>query len=112
MSELVRVAVDAMGGDNAPFVTVKGAVDAIKESDALKVFLVGQESAVNEELAKYDYDKNRIEVVNATEIIEMAEPPVMAIRTKKDSSIVKAMYMVNHGEADAYVSAGRSRILL
>ena len=105
MSELVRVAVDAMGGDNAPFVTVKGAVDAIKESDALKVFLVGQESAVNEELAKYDYDKNRIEVVNATEIIEMAEPPVMAIRTKKDSSIVKAMYMVNHGEADAYVSA-------
>ncbi|ADL34313.1 fatty acid/phospholipid synthesis protein PlsX [Butyrivibrio proteoclasticus B316] len=106
MSELVRVAVDAMGGDNAPFVTVKGAVDAIKESDALKVFLVGQESAVNEELAKYDYDKNRIEVVNATEIIEMAEPPVMAIRTKKDSSIVKAMYMVNHGEADAYVSAG------
>ncbi len=106
MSELVRVAVDAMGGDNAPFVTVKGAVDAIKESDALKVFLVGQETAVNEELAKYDYDKNRIEVVNATEIIEMAEPPVMAIRTKKDSSIVKAMYMVNHGEADAYVSAG------
>ena len=106
MSELVRVAVDAMGGDNAPFVTVKGAVDAIKESDALKVFLVGQESAVNEELAKYDYDKSRIEVVNATEIIEMAEPPVMAIRTKKDSSIVKAMYMVNHGEADAYVSAG------
>ena len=106
MSELVRVAVDAMGGDNAPFVTVKGAVDAIKESDALKVFLVGQESVVNEELAKYDYDKNRIEVVNATEIIEMAEPPVMAIRTKKDSSIVKAMYMVNHGEADAYVSAG------
>ncbi len=106
MSELVRVAVDAMGGDNAPFVTVKGAVDAIKESDALKVFLVGQESVVNEELAKYDYDKTRIEVVNATEIIEMAEPPVMAIRTKKDSSIVKAMYMVNHGEADAYVSAG------
>ncbi|MBQ6587755.1 MAG: phosphate acyltransferase PlsX [Butyrivibrio sp.] len=106
MSELVRVAVDAMGGDNAPFVTVKGAVDAIKESDNLKVFLVGQEAVVNEELSKYDYDKARIEVVNATEIIEMAEPPVMAIRTKKDSSIVKAMYMVNHGEADAYVSAG------
>lgn len=106
MSELVRVAVDAMGGDNAPFVTVKGAVDAIKESDSLKVFLVGQEDVVNAELSKYDYDKNKIEVVNATEIIEMAEPPVMAIRKKKDSSIVKAMYMVNHGEADAYVSAG------
>ena len=106
MSELVRVAVDAMGGDNAPFVTVKGAVDAIKESDNLKVFLVGKTDVVESELAKYEYDKNRIEIVGATEVIEMAEPPVMAIRTKKDSSIVKAMYMVNHGEADAYVSAG------
>ncbi len=106
MSELVRVAVDAMGGDNAPFVTVKGAVDAIKESDSLKVFLVGKSDVVESELSKYTYDKSRIEVVNASEVIEMAEPPVMAIRTKKDSSIVKAMYMVNHGEADAYVSAG------
>ncbi len=106
MSELVRVAVDAMGGDDAPFVTVKGAVDAVSESDSLKVFLVGQKAAVEAELAKYNYNKDRIEVVDATEIIEMAEPPVMAIRKKKDSSIVKAMYMVNHGEADAYVSAG------
>lgn len=106
MSELVRVAVDAMGGDNAPFVTVKGAVDAVKESDNLKVFLVGQEDVVRAELSKYNYDAAKIEVVNATEVIEMAEPPVMAIRKKKDSSIVKAMYMVNHGEADAYVSAG------
>ena len=106
MSELVRVAVDAMGGDNAPFVTVKGSVDAVKENGNLKVFLVGQEEAVNAELSKYDYPKDKIEVVNATEVIEMAEPPVMAIRKKKDSSIVKAMYMVAHGEADAYVSAG------
>ena len=106
MSELVRVAVDAMGGDNAPFVTVKGSVDALKENSNLKIFLVGQEDAVNAELSKYDYPKDRIEVVNATEVIEMAEPPVMAIRKKKDSSIVKAMYMVAHGEADAYVSAG------
>ena len=106
MSGLVRVAVDAMGGDNAPFVTVKGAVDAIKESDSLKVFLVGKKDMVESELSKYDYDKDKIEVVDATEVIEMAEPPVMAIRKKKDSSIVKAMYMVGHGEADAYVSAG------
>lgn len=106
MSELVRVAVDAMGGDNAPFVTVKGAVSAVKESNELRVFLVGRKADVSAELSKYDYDKSRIEVVDATEVIEMAEPPVMAIRKKKDSSIVKAMYMVNHGEADAYVSAG------
>ena len=106
MAELVRVAVDAMGGDNAPFVTVKGAVDAVKESQNLKVFLVGKKEIVEKELSAYEYDKDKIEVVDATEVIEMAEPPVMAIRKKKDSSIVKAMYMVNHGEADAYVSAG------
>ena len=106
MGDIVRVAVDAMGGDNAPFVTVKGAVDAVAECNNLKVFLVGQKAAVEAELSKYNYNKERIEVVDATEVIEMAEPPVMAIRKKKDSSIVKAMYMVNHGEADAYVSAG------
>ena len=106
MSELIRVAVDAMGGDNAPYVTVKGSVDAVSESKNLKVFLVGKKDVVEKELSAYNYDKDRIEVVDATEVIEMAEPPVMAIRKKKDSSIVKAMYMVNHGEADAYVSAG------
>ncbi|MBE5828846.1 MAG: phosphate acyltransferase PlsX [Butyrivibrio sp.] len=106
MADIVRVAVDAMGGDKAPFVTVKGAVDAVNEADNLKVFLVGQKDKVESELSKYKYDGSKIEVVDATEVIEMAEPPVMAIRKKKDSSIVKAMYMVNHGEADAYVSAG------
>ena len=106
MSELVRVAVDAMGGDNAPACTVKGAVDAVAESKALKVFLVGKKEVIEKEISAYSYDKDRIEIVDATEVIDMAEPPVMAIRTKKDSSIVKAMYMVNHGEADAYVSAG------
>ncbi len=106
MAELVKVAVDAMGGDNAPAEVVKGAVDALNESDRVKVFLVGKEQIVKDELAKYTYDSNRMEVVNAEEVIEMAEPPVMAIRTKKDSSIVKAMFMVKHGEADAYVSAG------
>ena len=112
MSDLVRVAVDAMGGDEAPFINVKGAVDALKESDALKIFLVGQEDVVKAELSKYEYDHDRIEVINATEVIEMAEPPVMAIRKKKDSSIVKGMYMVNHGEADAFVSAGSTGAIL
>ena len=106
MSELVKVAVDAMGGDNAPQETVKGAVEAVQESSSLKVFLVGKEEIIKNELMKYSYDQDRVEVVNATEEIEMAEPPVMAIRTKKDSSIVKALYMVKHGECDAYVSAG------
>ncbi len=112
MSELVKVVVDAMGGDNAPEQVVKGAVEALKESDKVFVYLVGREDAVNEELAKYTYDKDRVEVVNATEVIEMAEAPVNAIRTKKDSSIVKGMTMVRNGEADAFVSAGSTGAVL
>lgn len=106
MAELVNVAVDAMGGDNAPAEIVKGAVEAVNESTHVKIFLVGQEEAVNRELAKYTYKKEQIEVVNAEEIIETAEPPVMAIRKKKDSSLVKALYMVKDGTCDAFVSAG------
>jgi len=106
MSDYVNVAVDAMGGDNAPAEIVKGAVDAINADSRVKVFLVGQEGPVKEELKKYTYPEEQLEFVQADEIIEMAEPPVMAIRKKKDSSIVKALYMVKEGKCDAYVSAG------
>ena len=112
MQELIRVAVDAMGGDNAPAEIVKGAVEALKANTDLKVILVGQEEAVQQELSKYQYDASRMEVVNATEIIEMAEPPVQAIRTKKDSSIVVAMKLVKNGEADAFVGAGSTGAVL
>ncbi len=106
MSEWVKVAVDAMGGDNAPVETVKGAVEAISESSKVKVYLVGQQDVLEKELARYTYPKEQIEVVHASEIIETAEPPVMAIRTKKDSSLVKALTLVKDGTCDAYVSAG------
>ena len=106
MDKLVNVAVDAMGGDNAPLEIVKGAVNAVNESKEVKVFLVGQEDKVNGALSGLDYPHDRIEVVNATEIIENAEPPVNAIRKKKDSSIVVAMNLVKDGTCDAYVSAG------
>ena len=112
MQELVRVAVDAMGGDYAPLEIVKGAVDAVNSRDDIKVFLVGREEAVLAELQKYQYDASRIEVVNAAEVIEMAEPPVQAIRSKKDSSIVVAMKMVKNGEADAFVGAGSTGAVL
>lgn len=106
MADIVNVAVDAMGGDNAPVETVKGAIDAVNESLEVKVFLVGQEEVIKEELAKYTYPEERVEIVNATQIIETAEPPVMAIKTKKDSSIVVGMNMVKNGECDAFVGAG------
>ena len=106
MTEYVKVALDAMGGDNAPVEIIKGGIDAINENSKVKVFFVGQEYVINAELAKYTYNAEQAEVVNATEVIETAEPPVMAIRKKKDSSIVKALTMVREGKCDAYVSAG------
>ncbi len=112
MAELVNVAVDAMGGDNAPSEIVKGAIEALNESDSVKVFLVGRETVIRDELRKYTFDDTRLEVVHAEEVIETAEPPVMAIRKKKDSSIVKAMNMVKDGSCDAIVSAGSTGAIL
>ena len=106
------IAIDAMGGDNAPGEIVKGAVDAVNTSKECFVYLVGKEDVVNNELSKYTYSKEQIEVVNATEVIETGEPPVMAIRHKKDSSLVKALNMVKNKEADAFVSAGSSGAIL
>ena len=90
MAELVRVAVDAMGGDNAPTEIIKGVVEAVHADERVKVFLIGQEDVVKKELAAYSYPAERIEVVHASEVIETGEPPVNAIRGKKDSSIVSA----------------------
>ena len=109
---MVKVALDAMGGDNAPGAIVQGAIDAIAESKEIKVYLVGKEALVKEELSKYNFNAEQIEVVDATEVIEMAEPPVMAIRKKKDSSIVKALHLVKDGTCDAFVSAGSSGAVL
>ncbi|MBE5868565.1 MAG: phosphate acyltransferase PlsX [Lachnospiraceae bacterium] len=112
MSELVRVAVDAMGGDHAPDEIVKGAVEAVNADTGVKVFLVGRQEAVEAQLKNYTYDGERIEVVDAREVIETAEPPVMAIRKKKDSSIVKALHLVKDGTCDAFVSAGSTGAVL
>lgn len=112
MQDVVKVAVDAMGGDNAPGEIVKGVVDGVNENSNIEVLLIGKEDVVKEELKKYSYNEKQIQVVNATETIEMAEPPVMAIRKKKDSSIVKGMTMVKEGSADAFVSAGSTGAVL
>lgn len=112
MAEMVNVAVDAMGGDNAPVETVKGAVEAINQDKRVKVYLLGQEAVIKEELQKYTYDASQLEIVHAQEVIETAEPPVMAIRKKKDSSIVKGMKLVKEGTCDAFVSAGSSGAVL
>lgn len=112
MQDMVKIAVDAMGGDHAPFEIVKGVVEGVKENSNIEVLLVGNEDAVKEELQKYSYPEKQIQIVHTTEVIEMAEPPVMAIRKKKDSSIVKGMNLVKEGSADAFVSAGSTGAVL
>lgn len=99
------IALDCMGGDNAPGEIVKGAVLAANENKDMLIKLVGREDDIKKELEKYP-SSDKLEIVDAKEVIETGEPPVVAIRKKKDSSLVKCMYMVKKGEADAMVSAG------
>lgn len=112
MSEQVKVALDAMGGDNAPAEVVKGAVEAANMEKEILVYLVGKEEQIQAELTKYTYNREQIVVVDAQEVIETGEPPVMAVRRKKDSSLVKALNLVKEKKADAFVSAGSSGAIL
>lgn len=112
MSEITTVVLDAMGGDNAPAAMIDGAIDAISKEKNVKVILVGIEDVIRKGLEGKNYNPEQIEIVNATEVIETAEPPVHAIRRKKDSSIVVGMKLVKEGKADAFVSAGSSGAIL
>lgn len=112
MADKVKVALDAMGGDNAPAEVVKGAVEAVNMENEIIVYLVGQEARIRAELSKYTYNSEQIIVVDAPEVIQTGEPPVMAIRRKKESSMVKAFNLVKEKQADAFVSAGSSGAIL
>lgn len=113
MSETVKVVVDAMGGDNAPAEPVKAAAAAVEERSDIEVILTGNKDVIEKELEKYtSAPRERIHIVPTTEVIETAEPPVMAIRKKKDSSIVVGLNMVKKQEADAFVSSGSSGAVL
>lgn len=108
-----RIVVDAMGGDNAPEEIVKGAAEALDANDRIKIILVGKEALVRKETEKYpQMTQERVEVVNADEVIGFDEPPVMAVRKKKDSSIVVGLNKVKHGEAQGFVSAGSTGAIL
>lgn len=106
------VALDAMGGDFAPELTVLGALWAVNNDPNITVKLVGQRDAIEAELKKTPYNAEQVEIVEAGEVIETCEPPVIAIRKKKDSSMVKGLYLVKNGEADAFVSLGNTGALL
>jgi len=112
MPKRITIVVDAMGGDNAPGEIIKGAVLAVLEKKEINVILTGDETVIRKELGAYNYDKERIIIVHAPEIITNCESPVLAIRRKKSSSIVVAMNLVKSGEADAFVSAGSTGAVL
>lgn len=116
---MVNVALDAMGGDNAPLEVIKGAIDALSKEDGIKIYLCGDENVIKETIEKVSpnfllnkANTDRLEIVHCSEVIEMSEPPVNAIRRKKDSSIVRGMQLVKEGTCDAFVSAGSSGAIL
>ena len=105
------VVVDGMGGDFSPDAVVEGCVAAMKEYD-IEILITGPEDLIKEELKKYTYDSNKIKIVDAKEIIGTNEHPVMAVKRKKESSLVKALNLVKNGDADAIISAGSTGAFL
>lgn len=109
----MKIVLDAMGGDNAPQEIVKGAINSLPEKNDLEIVLVGKEELINKELSNYSFDKNRIVVINADSVIDNNESPTMAIKTKKDSSLVKSFdYLNENSDAQAIVSAGSTGAVL
>ena len=108
----MRIALDAMGGDYAPAVTVEGAVESVSEYDGLEVILFGDEAQLKKELKDRRCTSNRIQIRHTSQVIGMHESPVTALRKKKDSSIRRAVDAVKNKEADAVVSAGNSGVAM
>ena len=112
----MNILLDAMGGDNAPDANIKGAVNAINKVKA-EVTLIGKEDVIREKIKKF-YGKEmeeispRLKIKNATETIEMEDQPTVAIKHKKDSSMVVGFKMLKEGEGDVFISAGNSGALL
>jgi len=107
----LKIAVDGMGGDHAPYEIVKGCVEALSEMPA-EIYIVGNEEQIKEELNKYKYDETRIKIVNATEVVTNEDEPVKAIRRKKDSSLAVGLQMEKEGLVDVFVSAGNTGALV
>ena len=105
----MRILVDAMGGDNAPEAIVKGAASAAKKIDH-EIVIVGQEEVLKPVLKKHGGKK--LTLVHASEVITNEEAPVKAVRSKKDSSIVRGLEMVKSGEGDVFISAGSTGAIM
>ncbi|MGM0413824.1 MAG: phosphate acyltransferase PlsX [Bacillota bacterium] len=100
------IAVDAMGGDNAPEAVVKGAVKAVTDFDDITLKLIGKKQVISNYLQGESFDRERLVIINADEEITMEDAPAKAIRRKKEASIVVASELVKQGEAEALIAAG------
>ena len=107
----MKIGIDVHGGDYAPIEPIKGAIEALKETKC-SVVLFGDSEEINNELKKYDYDKNRIEIIHTSEKILNEDKPVKAIKSKKDSSMVVGFKYLKDGEIDGFCSAGNTGALL
>ena len=107
----MKIILDGMGGDHAPAAIVEGAVQASKEIDH-EIHIIGQEELINAELSKYKFNPDKIFVIDAREVITNDDAPVRAVRSKKDSSIVKGINKVKNGEGDIFISAGSTGALM
>ncbi len=108
----VAIAVDCMGGDHGARVTVPAALGFLEKNEDCSVFLVGNESAISNELKKLKFDKKRVSVRAATEVVTMQDEPTQALRGKRDSSMRVTIDLVKEGLADAAVSAGNTGALM
>jgi phosphate acyltransferase len=105
----MKIALDAMGGDFGPRNLVGGAVLALREYRRIgKLFLVGDSKQIEAELKKQRCNDSRVEIVHASQVVDMSDRAVEAVRRKKDSSVSRAVDLVKHGQADAIVSAGHT----
>jgi len=109
---LVRVAIDAMGGDHAPGEIVTGAVAALTTLKDMQITFVGREKEIRSVLKNRDYPRDRVGINHAEEVIQADDDPGLSIRRKKESSMVKALQLVRSGEADAFLSAGNTGALM
>ncbi|WP_053957741.1 phosphate acyltransferase PlsX [Inediibacterium massiliense] len=107
----MKIAVDGMGGDNAPIEIVKGCIDAISQLD-VEIFLIGKEDALKNALNGKKFDKDQLHIIYAQEVIENTDKPVAAVRKKKDSSMVVGINLLKEKKVDAFVSAGNTGALL
>lgn len=109
----VTIALDAMGGDHGPAITVPGALAALRKLPDLKLVLAGQRAILEKEIARHrGVDHTRLRIENATQVVGMDEPPAQALRGKKDSSMRVAINLVKSGAAQAVVSAGNTGALM